>query len=555
YPILFLWTDLIGLHLGPLYAWLPSIGGLTFMVWRMSKAVVTRRRKVRLWPGLRITFQSWLRSQNFWPDLALLIVTGLTFATRFWAIRSLDVPLWGDSYHHTLIAQLLVDHGGLFDSWQPYAELQTFTYHFGFHALAAVLHWITQWALPSATLWAGQILNGLAALALYPLAFRLSGNRWGGVGAVLVAGLLAPMPMAYINWGRYTQLAGQAILPAAMWLTWVAVESGRRPRRNWGLIALVWLASAGVALSHYRVLIFYLGFVLVLTAGLIVQTRDWRRVIARVMAVGGGATILFLPWFVHVFAGQIFLILGAQLAAPPGEASAWTAQNGVGSLDFYLSPWLWLLLLLGLAWGLWRRQMDVALIGLWWLLVLLAANPGRLGLPGAGAVNNFAVLIAAYIPAGILAGAALGWLMNAHGCRRGVALAVSLLLVGLGAWGAQQRLGDVGVSESALVTIPDQRAAEWIRANTPPDARFLTNAFFAYSGTLVVGSDAGWWLPLLAGRSTALPPINYGTEQGPRPDYREWVNRLSARVFEKGLDDSETLALLREQGIAYIYVG
>ncbi|MGH2521888.1 MAG: hypothetical protein ACRDH2_05230, partial [Anaerolineales bacterium] len=48
---------------------------------------------------------------------------------------------------------------------------------------------------------------------------------------------------------------------------------------------------------------------------------------------------------------------------------------------------------------------------------------------------------------------------------------------------------------------------------------------------------------------------NYGTEQGPRPDYREWVNRLSARVFEKGLDDSETLALLREQGIKYIYIG
>ncbi|MFN2280805.1 MAG: hypothetical protein ACK2TZ_03005, partial [Anaerolineales bacterium] len=76
-----------------------------------------------------------------WPRLALLFTIALIIAVRFWVIRSLDAPMWGDSYQHTMIAQLIVDHGGLFDSWQPYAEMTTFTYHFGFHSLVAVFHW------------------------------------------------------------------------------------------------------------------------------------------------------------------------------------------------------------------------------------------------------------------------------------------------------------------------------------------------------------------------------------------------------------------------------
>ena len=97
---------------------------------------------------------------------------------------------------------------------------------------------------PQAVLWMGQVLNGLAVLALYPLGTRIGGNRWAGVTAVLIGGLLSPMPMGYVNWGRYTQLAGQAILPAAIWLSWVALDS---PKRDWRVMALAWVALGGLA--------------------------------------------------------------------------------------------------------------------------------------------------------------------------------------------------------------------------------------------------------------------------------------------------------------------
>ncbi len=219
YPILFLWASLIGLRLGASVGWLlPLLGGIA-LLW----AILRNRKLVNTDRGSKAARRSIFSvhlSPAFWPSLVYIIVLALIIFTRFWTVRTLDFPMWGDSYQHTLIAQLLVDHGGLFNSWAPYADLQSFTYHFGFHTLVAVYHWLTGFNLSQATLWTGQILNVLAVACLYPLAVRIGRSPWAGILAVLVAGLLSPMPMVYVNWGRYTQLAGQVILPIAMYLVW-----------------------------------------------------------------------------------------------------------------------------------------------------------------------------------------------------------------------------------------------------------------------------------------------------------------------------------------------
>jgi hypothetical protein len=108
---------------------------------------------------------------------------------------------------------------------------------------------------------------------------------------------------------------------------------------------------------------------------------------------------------------------------------------------------------------------------------------------------------------------------------------------------------------STLVTRPDIQAAEWIQQNTPQDALFLVNSIFAYGDTLIVGSDGGWWLPLLARRQTTLPPINYSSESGPRPDYTPWVNALTTEIQNKGITHPDVLALLHARGVTYVYVG
>ena len=197
------------------------------------------------------------------------------------------------------------------------------------------------------------------------------------------------------------------------------------------------------------------------------------------------------------------------------------------------------------------------------MLILLAANPEWLRLPGSGVISNFAVIIAAYIPAGVLIGAAAGWLagLTVHGAEIqrkfgvGIQLCLAVVVILCGFYGLQSRLKDDNPQVGALFTQADERAAHWIDANLPEQARLLVNAFFAYGDWVTVGSDGGWWLPLTAHRLTSLPPINYGNEKGIFADYRQQVNALQSEILAKGVDHPDVLRLLQERGIRYIYIG
>ncbi|MFX1411389.1 MAG: hypothetical protein ACFFA6_13645, partial [Promethearchaeota archaeon] len=215
---------------------------------------------------------------------------------------------------------------------------------------------------------------------------------------------------------------------------------------------------------------------------------------------------------------------------------------------------------LAVAIGLWRRRRGVLLVSLWWFLLLIATNPEWLYLPGTGAISNFTLFIAAYIPAGVLIGDLLSQLMarlqpHRLGFQRLLGALTVLLVIGIGLGGVRARMGDLRVSQHALLTRPDLRAMEWIQENTSEEAVFLVNSFFAYGGSAIVGSDGGWWLPLLTGRANTVPPLNYGTEQGPQPGYREWVNDLTRQLQGAEIDDPATLAMLRERGITHVYIG
>ncbi len=556
YPLLILWTSLIGLQLGVVYAWLPGASGLFYLLIRYHQQLV------------KLKFRLQRPAQLNWPALALGIVVVMIVAVRYWVIRDLDLPLLGDGYQHTLIAQLIADNGGLFKTWLPYADLYSFTYHFGFHSLAAVYHWITNTSLPQAILWIGQMLNVLAVIAVYPLTNRITRNPWAGVVAVLSAGLLFSMPMFYTNWGRYTQLAGLVILSAWTLLTWEALDD---KKTNWRLIILCWIALGGLALTHYRVLIFA---VLFFVAYYLLNLRSGRLIqqVIRGVIICTGALLLALPWYLNTISGTLITGFSNQLTTPASQLSSATLERyAIGNILAYLPAWVWISLPLIIVWGLWKRQKGIALISLWWFLILVAANPQWLNLPGAGIITSFAVMISAFFPASILIGAAAGRLIDSlqrldwrivRNERRAaqikntiIPVIMLFLILAGGLYGARARLHDIVIAQYALALPPDRRAAEWIKENLPTDARLLVNSFFAYDGEAIVGSDGGWWLPLLSGRQTSLPPLPYMNEQGPRPDYREWINTLVADIQEKGISHPDVLKELEQRGIDYVYIG
>ena len=551
YPLLLLWTDLVGLHLGPLYAWLPVAGGLAALAWRYRAW-----RPRRGWETLR----QGVRSEALWPDLALLCVAGLVFGVRLLAVRTLDAPMWGDSYQHTMIAQLMVDHGGLFDSWEPYVPYRSLTVHFGFPTAVALFSWATGIGSIRATLLVGQLINGLAVLTLYPLAVRIAdGNRWAGVGAVLVAGLLSPMPAYYVNWGRYAQLAGQAILPVALWLLWETVE---RDSLSWKTALLAGITLAGMTLAYYRMPFYYVTFVLAWLIGWGfsrwgVNVRNWLRRFVYLALIAGVALLIFLPWGLQVAGGTLATALGAGVAESGLLERVLADYRIWGDVASYVPQPLLVAALVALAWGLARRRWTVASVGLWVLALASLVAGSLIRLPGANMMQSFAVLIALYIPVGLLVGWLIGQvaLLVQRRVGRASQWVMGVVIVATATWAA---VGQIGIVQPSyvMVTRPDVRAMDWIHKNTPPEARFLVEGFRIYQGYSTVGSDAGWWIPLLAGRENTIPPQYALLNEVPADvEHTRRVVDLVAHLETTSPVSPGGIQLLCDWGITHVYVG
>jgi len=542
FPLLLLWTRTLGgIRLGPVALWAILGICLLLVAWgvrRHSEVLGAVRNPPRAF------------------SLLLLLTAGVVLGVRLWAVRGLSFPLWGDSYQHTVMAQLIVDHGGLFDSWLPYVPLKTFTYHYGFHTAAAFLYWLTGLQMPRAVLLVGQLLNALAIFTLYPLAVRLTENRWAGLMTVLVAGLLSPMPGYYLNWGRYTQLAGQVILPVALWLTW---EMGGHPHLNWRWLVLALVAVAGLALTHYRVILFYAvilpGWWLVHVVLSKKRQVGWWRSLGRIALLATLALLFIAPWLANVAfsrLAQMQISIAKQGSTHPFIRNEY---NRLGDVRFFVPTPLLGLTGLGFLLSFARRRSLAFFIALWIGALFLLANPYLLRLPGTGVVNNFAVLISLYMPVAIVAGyGVVSAIEYARSRWSGFLWAAGLLIVGASLWGARAQARMVDPS-FMMVTPADERAMAWIRANTPLDAKFLVNGFFAYGGSVVVGADAGWWIPLLTGRENTMPPLTYASETPYSPDYPRQVKELVRQIQANDLSTPEGLALLQQNGVTHIYIG
>ena len=107
-----------------------------------------------------------------------------------------------------------------------------------------------------------------------------------------------------------------------------------------------------------------------------------------------------------------------------------------------------------------------------------------------------------------------------------------------------------------LVSRGDEVAMAWIRQTTPDDAVFLVNGFLIYDGSSAVGSDAGWWIPLLAGRRNTMPP-QYAlyNEAESIPIYGQSVVGLVTSLEDSPPTTQAGLSALCDFGVTHLYVG
>lgn len=540
YPVLYymMRTLLPSVQLGRNKLWVMLVVMALLILWTMRRNW-TRPVKMAQW--------TWL----------VLVVLGIILFTRLWLAHLYPYPAWTDSLHHSILTHLTASNGQIPYNMLPYDSASMDMYHLGLYALSGPLEILANIPGHSALLWMGQALNGLCGIGVFLLLDRKAG-RIGAIAGMVIAGLVSIMPAYYFNWGRYTQVASQAILLIAGLVTWETVRAWRVewPVNKVSLIFLALLAAlmnAGVFLLHFQVSGYTVPLlVIVVVAELIVAGKEKKR--------------FWLTFIAGVVIAVISLALIMPALIPAFDTyyelrSAATTENVNGLENIYYfswdgvyaqtgKPWYLWLALVSLFVGLIRKLREFALVVLAWVVLLLVEGFSyKLNIPLLAFTNLSAVLIMLYLPIsvaiGIMAQSLVIWMPKPVKIV-GELIVLAVVLAG-GIWGATLRVKQIEPFRQ-LMTVDDEKAMVWIEKNTPEDAVFAVNLEPWIPG-LPIGTDGGYWITYYTGRKTTAGMMltGFGEDLGPRKDQAEATLGL--------YNESPIVDDLCELGVAYVYIG
>ncbi len=479
---------------------------------------------------------------------ALWSIAALIAVVQLAAVRGVVAQPGSDGYHHTLIAQVIAQRGALPKDLLPLTPLITYTYHYGYHATVAALGWLSGAPILALALIVAQLLKVGAALTAALLAEVMLGRRTAGIVTASIVGVIAVFPTFYVNWGRNTQLTGLLLLAALLAVLWL--WSFGWP--DWRLAAAIALLATGTAFAHYRVtLMAVAGCATVVITAMV--ARRWTRTeirlrLLQIVGMGVIALVLAAPWLWHVWMAR-----SVGYPAPISQAGPGFFQlDRLGDLVLNY-PTNWFVLgsaTLALVWGIWRRLAGVLAMAAWLAILLAISLPA-----GAGEfMDPITVITSSFLPLSVMIGVAAGDFVAVGGRRqrwRTIAIGATLLLA---AFYGSTRVVDAVESGAAYVQPEDLAAAAWVSEHVPEDALFMANTFrFDFLPDFVIASDAGGWLPVLAGRATIVPPMIYPVERTAEPDFNKRLVALAE--IAPDMASPAAIELLRNAGITHVFIG
>ncbi len=536
YPILFYWsrTLLPALQIGPHKNWAILIIAGVWISWKLR--------------------HNWKKQFQFDKlEWFALIIFAATLLTRYWIAYTHPFPAWADSLHHTLLTKLTAESGRLPYTLAPYAPTPLDMYHLGLYALTGTIQQIANVPAHTALLWMAQTLNGLCTLGVYLVLDRKAG-RIGAISGAAAVGLWSHMPAWYVNWGRFTQVSGQAILLIAGIMTWDGIEKWQTgtettAKKLW-ILLLAGGINAGVFLLHFRVAGYYLPLLLAVLGWMLSgpqTTINRRKTVWGILIVGGFAILMILPAILPAIQVYIARRIGAD---PIPEKSIYHGFPVAAIPELVAYPWLLMVASLSGFYLLFRRNTLGVLTILWGFILILFGNTYRLRIPMLTFTNMTGIFIMYYLHIGILVGAAVEMVVQKFRLVTWLAglryVGVGLFIV-FGIWQGYQRI--TGVEEYRYFVIAaDLEAMQWIVDNTPEDAVFAINTYL-WLGAAPHGVDGGYWIPYFTGRRTTAGPMLSAFSENA---YRAKMQDLSSMALSTRKDPN-TIIILCEQQVKWVY--
>jgi len=487
------------------------------------------------------------------PLTISLIFLG-TLSVRMIMVRDLATPAWVDSVHHALITRMILSLGSYPTSYLPYMDINPTAYHPGFHSIVAVFTWLTNFSIDKSLLILGQVLNALAIFSVYLFTKTLTQSSVAGLFAAIITGFLTPMPSYYTSWGRYTELTGLLILPAAFAIIKLLMDGKTRKQIYW-ISFLSAITSAGLFLVHYRVigflgcliLSYYIIFVLIKKGQ---PGSSKKKVLLLTLFMIFIAILLVLPWFTQTIKSTILPLIRI---------------NGTSSVRFFhdfswsyvtaaLGKYTLVFAGLGLIWGMIEQKRFTYLLMVWIVLLFLIANFDALRIPGGGLINNTSVEIMLFIPISVLGGYFIDQLLIQWKYYIPIKLmapfmvAIIIITILLAYSGSKQLITIINPI-TILSRNSDLPAIDWISENIPENETIVINPFVWGYG-LHAGSDGGYWISPLSGRSTLPPPVLYGLGSGSK-----MIKEQSQKVINFSYNPSALWEFLTTDQLHYVYIG
>ena len=490
-----------------------------------------------------------LDADQGWPGPRDLLFFGFVALLFIIPILILPVPLDTDAQGFGYLG-LMAKLGGGFKTLAPWHPEISYLYSPGFTLLTAYLSQQLNQGMHSVQMSVGAILGILVVWLAYDLGGELRDKRLGrmmAIAALVGIGLYT----AFMD-SHYTTLLG--LVFALAFLTYV-IRYMREQSLPDAIAAGLMLGA--VVLAHPdTTIILALGYVpWLLTIWLGKPRPTVRTWLVLALGIPIIATIAISPWLANIRD-----LLGADITSPfardPNYWRVMVLYHGI-----LIVP----VALVGAFVGL-RQRNQAAILAVGWLLMILEFS--SLGLlekifPWLSNLvlrYDYPFSIAWHgpiIPYIILGGLGLLWLWE-HWLerragqlirRRAIPILSALIVLTLLVLAFNQQLlafskGRVGFF-GALASTADVQAMEWLRQNTPKDARVLN-----YPGTLKDNSNESDWVPVIAERDS----VYYRWQPFFRNNEASLEEQDRLRAFWEDPANPQNADLLRTAGIDYVII-
>jgi hypothetical protein len=531
------WTKLIGFIISSTTFWLFCLVG-----WFIAIILFCWKKK-RGNQGIKyISFRILNKTDTF-----ILASVGLYLAIQFWVLRDQFAGLGSDSYHHTLIANMIYQGGQLPSGYEPYAPIITFRYHFGFHAFIAALGWLSGFSIRLLVLISGPFLVVFSAIATGLLVNSFTKNRVYELFSINIVLFLSVFPGAMLNWGRYPQLLGYTIMLVLFSFVFYWTRKGTLLV----FTPIIALLATGLALTHYRVTIMAaIGSFLLIALLLVTQQTELssRRFISWAISIILCA-IYSAPWLRNLLiSGARGVNISYALSLDPSFFSI--TRLGEPVLKYITNIPLLMLAAIGSLYGILKKEFLILWQTIWLLCMLVVA---KLNISGSY-FDPVTVYMTIFIPIAIMSGWLILRILKALETRSiQYSIVILVFLIGF-IIGIVKSETIIQASTAAFVSSCDVEAAQWISENIPPDAVFMINTYaFPFAPRYIIGIDGGYWLPLLANRMTVVPPMTYQNERFESAKMEKTMVRL--HNLEGHLTSPKAIDELHGAHVTHVYVG